>query len=206
MRGSWCCAFLASPPAAKCWIPCGRSFVAIGGKHILAGDTSYSRAPNATAKRAFCTLGTRTASGFSVAANALASPISRQWATDGTARRVVSRSCVLGSNEARAAPRRLSREVCMSGRTSVSWGCLPIMRRCESRGRVTPKNTHQISIALICGGNAEIGRVNRKRVRSTDTSAPPSPSTSQTAMLAVRRYGRSQRAPNGHLGCTTLRC
>jgi hypothetical protein len=47
----------------------------------------------------FCTLGGRTIeSGFSVAANALASPISPQWATGGTARRVVSRSCALGSN------------------------------------------------------------------------------------------------------------
>jgi hypothetical protein len=123
----------------------------------LAGDTSYSHAPNATAKRASCMPGTRTtASGFSVAVNALASLISRQWATVGTARRVVSRSCAPGSNGARAVPCRSNREVCMSGRTSVSWGCLPITRRCESWGRVTPENTDQISIMLICGGNAEI--------------------------------------------------
>jgi hypothetical protein len=63
-----------------------------------------------------------TAFGFSVAVNALASPISRGWATDGTARRVVSRSCALGSNGARAVQCRSNREVCMSRHTSVSWG------------------------------------------------------------------------------------
>ena len=44
----------------------------------------------------------------------------------------------------------------MSGRTSVSWGCLPTMRPCENRGRVTLENIDQISIVPICGGNAEI--------------------------------------------------
>ena len=39
---------------------------------------------------------TTTASGFSGAANVLASPISPLWAIGGTARRVVSRSCALG--------------------------------------------------------------------------------------------------------------
>jgi hypothetical protein len=93
---------------------------------------------------------------FLVAANALASPISRQWATIGIARRVAWRSYLLGSNGSRAAQSRSNREVCMSGRTSVSWGCLPITSRCESEGRVTPENTDQSSIVLTCGGNAEI--------------------------------------------------
>ena len=75
---------------------------------------------------------TMTASGFSVAANALASPISPQWATGGTVRRVGSRSYALG------------------------WGCLPTTRPCESWGRVTLKTTGSISIVPICGGNAEI--------------------------------------------------
>jgi hypothetical protein len=44
----------------------------------------------------------------------------------------------------------------MSGRTSVSWGCLPTTRPCESRGRVTLENTDQISIVPIYGGNAGI--------------------------------------------------
>ena len=57
---------------------------------------------------------------FSVAANALALPISRQWAIDGTARRVVSRSYVLGSNGARAVPCQSNRKVCISERISVS--------------------------------------------------------------------------------------
>ena len=157
MHSIWCWTFFARLPAANPWIPYSRTLSAIGGKHILAGDTSCSRAPNATAQRAFCMLGGRTtASGFSVAANALALPISPQWATVGTARRVVSRSYVLGSNGARAVPCQSNREVCMSGRISVSWGCLPITRRCESGVRVTPENTGQTSIVPICGGNAEI--------------------------------------------------
>ena len=157
MHSIWCWTFLASPPAANPWIPYSRTLSAIGGKHILAGDTSCSHAPNATAQRAFCMLGGRTtASGFSVAANALALPINPQWATVGTARRVVSRSCALGSNGARAVLCRSNREACMSERTSVSRGCLSITSRCESRERVTPENTDQSSIVLICGGNAEI--------------------------------------------------
>jgi len=157
MHSIWCWSFFASPPAANPWIPYGRTLSAIGGKHILAGDTSCSHAPNATVQRAFCMLGGRTtASGFSVAANAPASPTSRQWATDGIARRVVSRSCALGSNGARAVQCRSNREVCMRGHTSVSWGCLPTMRRCESEERVSPEVTGQSSIVLICGGNAEI--------------------------------------------------
>lgn len=43
----------------------------------------------------------------------------------------------------------------MSGRTSVSWGCLPTTRPCESRGRVTLENTDHASIVSIYGGNAE---------------------------------------------------
>lgn len=74
--------------------PLRRSFAAIGGKHISAADTFCSHAPNATARCAFCMVDTHTtASSFSVAANVLPSPFSPQWATDGTARRVVSRSC-----------------------------------------------------------------------------------------------------------------
>ena len=99
---------------------------------------------------------TMTASGFSGAANVLASLISPQWATGGTARRVGSRSYALGSNGARTVRCRSNREVCMSGRTSVFWGCLPTTRPCESRGRVTLENIDQISIVPICGGNAEI--------------------------------------------------
>jgi hypothetical protein len=99
MHSSWCSNFLSDPPPANRWIRYSRSFAAIGGKHILAADTSCSRAPNATAQCAFCMRGTHTtASSFSVVANALASPISPQWATGGTARRVASRSCALGSN------------------------------------------------------------------------------------------------------------
>ena len=44
----------------------------------------------------------------------------------------------------------------MSGRTSVSWGCLPTTRPCESRGRVTLENTDHVSMVPICGGNAKI--------------------------------------------------
>ena len=55
----------------------------------MAGDTSCSRAANATARRGSSMLGiTMTASGFSGAANVLASLISPPWATGGTARRV----------------------------------------------------------------------------------------------------------------------
>ena len=156
MHSIWCWSFLAGPPAANSWTPYDRTLSAIGGKHILAGDTSCSRAPNATAQRAFCMLGRATASGFLVARNAPISPISLQWATDGTARRVVSRSCALGSNGERTLPCRSNREVCTRERTSESWGCWPTTRRCESRGRVTLENIDQISIVPICGGNAEI--------------------------------------------------
>jgi len=123
----------------------------------MAGDTSCPRAANATAPRGSSMRGiTMTASGFSGAANVLASPISPQWATGGTVRRVASRSYALGSNGARTVRCQSNREVCMSGRTSVSWGCLLTTRPCESRGRVTLENTDDVSILPICGGNAEI--------------------------------------------------
>ena len=156
MHSSWCWSFLAGPQAANRWTPFSRLFAAIGGKHISAGVTSCSCATNATAQRASCMPGMRTtASGFSVAANAMASPISPQWAIGGTVQRVASRSYALGSNGARTVPCRSNREVCMSARTSASWGCLLTTRWCESRGRVTLGNTVQISIVPICGGNAE---------------------------------------------------
>jgi hypothetical protein len=124
----------------------------------MAGDTSCFRAANATAPRGSSMLGstaTITASGFSGAANVLASPISPQWATGGTARRVASRSYALGSNGRCMAPCRSNREACMRGHTGVFWGCLTSMRRCEGRGRVTPDTTDQISIVPTYGGNAE---------------------------------------------------
>ena len=99
---------------------------------------------------------TMTASGFSGAANVLASLISPPWATGGTARRVVSRNCGLGLNGERTAPCQLSRELCTSGHTSVSWGCLTTTRPREGRVRATLENTDPISIVPICGGNAEI--------------------------------------------------
>jgi hypothetical protein len=141
---------------ASHWPPYGRSLAATGGEHISVGITSCSRAMNAIAQRASCILGTQmTASGFSVAANALGSPISPQWATVGTARRVVWRNCALGSNGERAALCPSSHEACTRERTKGFWGCLPTTRRCESRGRVTLENTGQTSIVPICGGNAE---------------------------------------------------
>jgi hypothetical protein len=99
---------------------------------------------------------TMTASGFSGAANVLASPISPQWATGGTARRVVLKSYAFVSNGARMVRCRSNREVCMSGHTSVFWGYLPITRPYESRGRVMLESTNHASIVSICGGNAEI--------------------------------------------------
>src|SRR5262245_61737736 len=96
-----------------------------------------------------------TASGFSGAANVLASPISPQWATGGTARRVASRSYALASIGAHTAPSRSNREVCTSGHTSVFWGCLPTTRPCESRGRVMLESTNHTSTGSIYGGNAE---------------------------------------------------
>src|SRR4029434_176677 len=89
------------------------------------------------------------------AANVLASLISPQWATGGTARRGASKSYALGSIGARMVPCRSNREVCMSGHTSVFWGCLPITRPCESRERVMLESTNHASIVSIYGGNAE---------------------------------------------------
>ena len=157
MHGSWCWSFLVSQLAANRWTPFSRLFAAIGGKHILAGVTSCSLATNATAKRAFCMPGTRTtAFGFSVAANALASPISPLWATGGTARRVVSKNCALGSTGGRV-PCRSSREACTRRRTNVFWGNWPTTRRYESRAQATLEKRGQISTEPICGDNAETG-------------------------------------------------
>ena len=123
----------------------------------MAGDTSCSRAANATVRRGSSMIGIdMTASGFSGAANVLASPISPQWAIGGTARRVAWRSYALGSNGARTVPCRSNREVCMSGRTRGSWGCLPTTKPCGSWGRVMLESTNHASIVFICGGNAGI--------------------------------------------------
>ena len=122
----------------------------------MAGDTSCSRAASATARRESSMLGiSMTASGFSGAANVLTSPISPQWATGGTAPRGASRSYALASIGAHTAPCRSNREACISGRTSVFLGCLPITRPCESRGRVMLDSTNHASIVSIYGGNAE---------------------------------------------------
>ena len=146
----------ASHRAANRWSPFSRLFAAIGGKHISAGVTSCSCATNAMAKGASCMRGMGTpALGFSAAANALASPISPPWAIGGIARRVVSRSCALGSNGAHTAPCRSNREVCMSGRTSASWGCLPTTRPYEIRVQATLEKPDQISTMPTCGDNAE---------------------------------------------------
>ena len=56
----------------------------------------------------------------------------------------------------------------MSGRTSISWGCLPITRPCESREQATGENTDRISIVPICGGNAEIDLLTLVVGRSID--------------------------------------
>jgi hypothetical protein len=140
MPSNWCWSFLANPPVASHWTLCSRSLVAIGAKPILAGGTSCSCAVNATAQRASSMLAMpMIASGFSVAANALGSPISPRWAIAGTARRVVSRNCALGSNGEGTAPCLSSPEPCTSGRTSVFWGCWPTTRPCESRGELRSK-------------------------------------------------------------------
>ena len=124
----------------------------------MAGDTSCSRAVNATARRGSSMLGiTMTASGFSGAANVLASPISPPWATGGIARRVGSKSYAPGFNGALTVPCLSSREGCTSGRISAFWRCWPTTRLCESRVRATLANTVQISTALICGGSVEAG-------------------------------------------------
>ena len=160
MNSCWCWSFSAGSPAANRWTLYGNPSSAIGGKHILAGNISCSCAANATAQLASFMRGIPvgiTASGFSVAANALALPISPQWAIAGTAQRVVSRSCALGSNGVRTVPFQSSREVCTRGCTNVFWGCLPTTKPCESRARATLENTGPISTVPICGGNAETG-------------------------------------------------
>jgi hypothetical protein len=84
--------------------------------------------------RSICSVGGTTASGFSVAENALASPISPQWAAVGTARRVVSRSCALGSNGAGAVQCRSNREVCKSGPYQRILGMLAYHEAVRKRG------------------------------------------------------------------------
>src|SRR5215468_4453444 len=156
MHGSSYWSFLSSHLPANRWTPISRLFAATGGKHTSAGVTSCSCATSAAAKRVSCMRGTGTpAPGFLIAGSALASPISPQWATGGTARRVELRSYALASIGAHAAPSRSNREVCISGLTSISWGCLPITRPCESRGRVMLESTNHASIVSIYGGNAE---------------------------------------------------
>jgi hypothetical protein len=123
----------------------------------------------------FCILDTHTTeSSFSVVGNAPVSPISPQWATAGTARRAVSRSCALGLNGERAALCRSSREACTREHTSVSWGCLPITRQFETKARATPENTDQSSIVPICGGNAEIDSLSRVVGQFVDSRTPAS--------------------------------
>jgi hypothetical protein len=74
---------------------------------LLEGDTSCSRAASATARRESSMLGiSLTASGFSGAASVLASLISPQWATGGTARRGASKSYALASIGAHTAQSR----------------------------------------------------------------------------------------------------
>ena len=149
----------------------------------MAGGTSCSRAASATARRESSMLGiSLTASGFSGAANVLASPISPQWDTDGIVLRVASRSYALGSNGAVMVPCRSNREVCISEHTSVFWGCLPITRLCESRARVMLGSTNHASIVSIYGGNAEadllasvVGQFVDGDCRKTSSSRTSSP-------------------------------
>ena len=115
---------------------------------IMAGATSCSYAANVAARRASSMLGTfLTASGFSPAASAPASPISPRWATVGIARRVGSRNYARGFNGKRVAPCPSGREGCTSGPTT----------RLLENGRELRPNTGQISTALICGGSVEAG-------------------------------------------------
>src|SRR5215469_3079315 len=96
----------------------------------------------------------------------------------------------------------------MSGHTGVSWGCLPTTRRCESRGRVTPENTDQSSIVLICGGNAEIDSLSLVVGRFVDDAragfsahikSPPNRHrktvANQCRALCLRAAQLSHRAP-----------
>ena len=135
----------ASQPTANRWTPCGRLLAAIGGKPISAGVTSCSCATNATKQRASFMPGTRgQAFGFSVAANAPASPISIDRPPVGplgASCREVARSARMGRGRYGADQ---NRKVCLTGHISVSWGCLLITKPCESGGRVTLKKTDQI--------------------------------------------------------------
>ena len=158
MHYGWFWNFPAGQPTASRSRLYGRPSSATGGKPITAGATSSFYAANATVRHGFCTLATMPGIirfGFSPAANALALLTNLQWAIAGTARHVISRNCALGSNGALRARCRSNREACTRRPTSVFWGCSLTTRLCESKERATPENPGQISIAPICGGNAE---------------------------------------------------
>jgi len=160
MHSGWCLNFPADLPAGKRMILYGRSSSVTGAKRILAADTSCSYAANVTARRASFMLGmptTITTSGFSNAANALASPISPPWAIGGTAPRVAWRNCAPGFDGAPVIPSRSNLEECTRRLISTYWGCWLITRPYDSRVQVTLENIGQISTVLICGGNAETG-------------------------------------------------
>src|SRR5262249_55209622 len=59
--------------------------------------------------------------------------------------------------QGRAIPYRSNPEGCTRGLTSAFWECLPTTKLYESRARATLENLGQISTALFCGDNAEIG-------------------------------------------------
>ena len=124
-RGSWHSQILEVPTTEpeRQVISCYWRKAHFDGRHLIFTSCECNRSASVLYARSSDRIW------FFSAANAPALPISRQWTTNETARRVVSRSCVLGSNGARAVPCRSNREVCMSGRTSVSWGCLPITSR-----------------------------------------------------------------------------
>jgi hypothetical protein len=200
MRNIWCWSFLGNLPTANHWMPYGRTFSATGGKLTMAGGTSCSGAPNATARRGSSMPGIIiTASGVSLAAGALALRISRPWATDGTARRVASKSCVSGSSGERAALCRSGREVCTRGRTSVFWRCWSTTRVCAAKGRVTLENSDQSSIAPIYGGNVEIDLRSLEGGRFVDGKASVVlghlSRTSFRDAAALRRVSAPKRSP-----------
>ena len=145
--------------------------------------------------------------GFSAAANALASPISPPWAIGGTVRRVVSRSCALGSNGAHTAPCRSNREVCMSGRTSASWRCLPTTRPYEIRVQATLEKPDQISTMPTCGDNAETdlrvlagGRIAEPQLQSghADRRNQCLSGVKRTWLIALHMSAYDPKADIGH--------
>ena len=157
MHSIWCWSFLAGPPAANSWTRYGRTLSAIGGKHILAGDTSCSRAPNATAPRAFCMLGTSDRIWFfscrKCAGITYQSTMGHRW--DRSARRVEKLRARLQWGASGYRADQTARHARENVPANLGDACLS-RGRCESRGRVTPENIDQISIVPICGGNAEI--------------------------------------------------